>query len=1089
VDDAKLGVRPSARARSKLAHAFTVPRQGLSFDSVIQSNPNAVISRIEGIVGEHEMRQLLCAGLIATLVGCQSGPPPMSVEEAKKVTADFAGVGYIPPPRTIADITAILDQQKPDDSYRAAVQARLDESPPTGANLSQLAEFYARRSVFALQMGLGTQAVADAREAVRYARESGDPRLMLPYESLKNALIFAGEPSGDITREVYARARTQAPDSMWTMSPLLAFTAEALQKGNVEEARKYVEESDQTLKRMAAAEPNPNGVRTLNAKTHAIFEAGIGHWSEAERWTRMAIDYTRKNTLSGSEVRPDSFSHPRFSQADWALGGLVTLLAQILIREGKLEEAEVAARESLLYNLRRSGRTSVQSANSIATLAGVLVNQGRYQEATSLREAEIATRDALGIQTWWARNRLADIRALEGRWTSALEIYAGAERDRPKTDSSPWLSSARFIAEYEGGDAANGLALANRQLALFGATLGDKNFHTALASGMVACGEALSGRRETALASFRGIFPLLRAGGSEGSANQNALDERRRSYVLETYLRTLIGTSVDETRRKTSETLEAFQVADAIRVAVTDRAVAIAASRGRAGNRELSEIVRDEQDAAQQLASRLTLLAAALAQPVEQQDANSMASLRREIEQLKQARAVLTQQIEKRFPDYSNLVNPPPASVEQARLALTNDEALIALYSGEREAYVWSLRTTGEVAFAVIPLRHDQLAAMVRELRHAVEYPAATLGEIPPFDVALAYRLYAMLLQPVEAGWKGAKRLVVAPHGPLAQIPFALLVTKPVSQPQDTTSLFSGYRDVPFLAREVAVTQVPSVATLTILRGMPVGDPTRRAFAGFGDPWFGSQQAAEAKSDSAALQVRAVEARGLLVRAAPGTETLASANLSMLPRLPDTAVEVREVGQALHADPSKDIFLGSDANEWQVRNMKLDDRRVVMFATHGLVPGDLDGLDQPALALSAPAVAGVGGDGLLTMDKILGLKLDADWVVLSACNTAAGSGAGAEAVSGLGRAFFYAGARALLVTNWPVETTSARKLTTTVFQHQGRDATMPRAEALRQSMLELIDGPGYVDSATGKVVASYAHPLFWAPFSLIGDGQ
>ena len=195
--------------------------------------------------------------------------------------------------------------------------------------------------------------------------------------------------------------------------------------------------------------------------------------------------------------------------------------------------------------------------------------------------------------------------------------------------------------------------------------------------------------------------------------------------------------------------------------------------------------------------------------------------------------------------------------------------------------------------------------------------------------------------------------------------------------------------------------------------------------------------------------------------------------------------EVREVALALHADPTKDVFLGVAANERQVRTMKLDDRRVIMFATHGLVPGDLDGLAQPALALSAPSVADVDGDGLLTMDKILGLKLDADWVVLSACNTAAGDGAGAEAVSGLGRAFFYAGARALLVMNWPVETTSARVLTTTVFQRQSADTSLSRAEALRASMLTLLDGPGYVDVASGKVssiptpILSSGHRSAW----------
>jgi len=124
--------------------------------------------------------------------------------------------------------------------------------------------------------------------------------------------------------------------------------------------------------------------------------------------------------------------------------------------------------------------------------------------------------------------------------------------------------------------------------------------------------------------------------------------------------------------------------------------------------------------------------------------------------------------------------------------------------------------------------------------------------------------------------------------------------------------------------------------------------------------------------------------------------------------------------------------------------------------------------------------------GLLAMEKILGLKLDADWVVLSACNTAAG--AGADAVSGLGRAFFDAGARALLVTRWLDESTSARLLTTT-FRRQAADAKLTRADALRQSMIDLMDEPGYLDPTTKRAVFSFAHPVFWPPFALVGDGR
>ena len=226
----------------------------------------------------------------------------------------------------------------------------------------------------------------------------------------------------------------------------------------------------------------------------------------------------------------------------------------------------------------------------------------------------------------------------------------------------------------------------------------------------------------------------------------------------------------------------------------------------------------------------------------------------------------------------------------------------------------------------------------------------------------------------------------------------------------------------------------------------------------------------------------------LRLRAAPRLEGKNSINISALPRLPDTAEEVRSIARVMKADLVRDIFVGKNASEGRVKSMKLSDYRVVAFATHGLVPGDLDGLTQPALALSAPAVTGGKDDGLLTMGEILGLRLDADWVVLSACNTGSGKGAGAEAVSGLGRAFFYAGTRALLVSNWPVETTSARQLTTDLFRRQAEDPTLGRAEALRRTMLALVEGPGFVDPASNKIVFSYAHPIFWAPFSLVGDG-
>lgn len=325
-------------------------------------------------------------------------------------------------------------------------------------------------------------------------------------------------------------------------------------------------------------------------------------------------------------------------------------------------------------------------------------------------------------------------------------------------------------------------------------------------------------------------------------------------------------------------------------------------------------------------------------------------------------------------------------------------------------------------------------------------------------------------------------------NGSLGLLPLGLLPTAPAQLKPDGDTPFAGYRDVPWLARTHAVTLVPSAAALLTLRRLPTASGKRQQMIGFGDPLFSQRQAAESAQAELAAVSSDLGLRGMpLKRRAAPQMGVSGAELGMLPRLPDTADELKSIAAALQADPSKVLNLGKAANEETVRKADLFNYRIIVFATHGLVPGELEGLRQPALALSAPDVAGVDGDGLLTMEEILTLKLDADWVVLSACNTGAGAGAGAEAASGLGRAFFYAGTRAILVTNWSVHSASARTLIADLFARQTADPKLSRGEALRQAMMALIDGPGFKDQED-KELFTYGHPLFWAPYTIIGDG-
>jgi CHAT domain-containing protein len=174
-----------------------------------------------------------------------------------------------------------------------------------------------------------------------------------------------------------------------------------------------------------------------------------------------------------------------------------------------------------------------------------------------------------------------------------------------------------------------------------------------------------------------------------------------------------------------------------------------------------------------------------------------------------------------------------------------------------------------------------------------------------------------------------------------------------------------------------------------------------------------------------------------------------------------------------------DIHLQKDASETALKHAALADYRVVYFATHGLVAGDVKGLGEPALALTIPKEPSELDDGLLTASEVAQLKLEADWVVLSACNTAAGDRPGAEALSGLARAFFYAGARALLVSHWAVDSDAAAALTTRTFDMLQSDSKLGRAEALRRAML------AYMNDSADPLSA---YPALWAPFVVVGEG-
>ncbi|MEE8501503.1 MAG: CHAT domain-containing tetratricopeptide repeat protein [Kiloniellales bacterium] len=777
-------------------------------------------------------------------------------------------------------------------------------------------------------------------------------------------------------------------------------------------------------------------------------------------------------------------------------------LSLAVLRQGRPVEAEVIARDTVLKQARVFGRYSGQTLEGLRVLSEIVTEQGRFEDAEKLVRASIDIYDRIGakqdsVTLGITRRTLADTYVGQARWQDAQKVYDALARDlasRPVGLAQIFDANLNWaiplVRLNRGAEAVGRL---EKSHTTFVKRVGQNHYDAAEARGMLASALAATGQSRPALDAFIAAVPVLLSrdnlSAGEGASTSGRLMRLR--FILDSYIDVLrnIAASGGKLPNGKDAVEEAFRIANAARGGTVKEALASSAARAASGDPELADLARREQNTMQKIGALNGVLRNAGGG-----DAKAREALIIRIRTLQAARSALMEEITRRFPNYADLIDPKPATIAEVRKTLRSGEALLSTYSTAERTYVWAVPKTGAVAFAAVDMDREELAETVELLRAALEPDATTLGDIPDFDLAVAHALYQKLLAPVQAGWKEARSLLVVAHGPLGYLPLSVLPTQKVALGPEKEPLFSRYRDVPWLARSHAVTMLPSAASLRTLRNLPAGDAKRKAFVGFGDPWFSVAQAAEAarpkKVEVAALTSRGLRTRGLPVRlrAAPATQALDNADLARLPRLPDTADEIRSIAVALKADLTKDIFLGKRANEGRVKSMDLSAVKVLAFATHGLVPGDLNGLVQPALALTSPQVAGGRDDGLLTMGEVLGLKLNADWVVLSACNTGSGEGAGAEAVSGLGRAFFYAGTRALLVSNWPVETTSAKALTTDLFRRQAGDSTLARAEALRQAMAGLFDGDGRVDPKSGEIVFSYAHPLFWAPFSLVGDG-
>ncbi len=447
--------------------------------------------------------------------------------------------------------------------------------------------------------------------------------------------------------------------------------------------------------------------------------------------------------------------------------------------------------------------------------------------------------------------------------------------------------------------------------------------------------------------------------------------------------------------------------------------------------------------------------------------------------------------ITNRYPKFSELAIPKPVDLYQLQQLLRPDEALVFYDVGDRyslhyassnmltsmstcsvfldnqRSFVWLITKTS-ASFRAINLSRQQIDSQVQILRAALD-PEKNRELFQPYPVQTAYTLYKNILEPECTQLKTIKTLFIVPDGALESLPFNVLVTELYP-----TNITVDYQNVAWLSRKWATVTLPTVSSLYALRTLAAkSKQAPQPFIGFGDPKFEGSPGAN--------------------RGVGGISLIGDINSGIIPanklstilgRLPDTATELRTNARILGAGPNS-VFLQEHASIPQLWRVKLEDYRVVQFATHALVAGQIKefqlGQAEPAIALTPPLKPTKDNDGLLRASQIAAkLKLNADWVVLSACNTAAPDGTpGAVGLSGLAKAFFYAGTKAMLVSHWSVVSKPTVDLTTHMFQQWQQNPSIGRAEALRRAQMYVLDNPKR---------PYYKHPGAWAPFVVAGEG-
>jgi CHAT domain-containing protein/Tfp pilus assembly protein PilF len=910
------------------------------------------------------------------------------------------------------------------------------------------------------------------------------PNISLVYNSLSTAYLAAGrynEAEPYLLRALQIRERNVGPNSPDLVPPLSNTALMYDNQGRYAEAEPLYQRV--LAIQQATAGPNhPNIAITLGNLANLYQHEG--RYDQAESAYRQALGIVEQ--AFGPDNPNDTF--------------IIDNLAALYGNEGRHDEATRLLQRSLAIKEKAVGPNNQTVARTLDDIADLYDSDGRFAEAEDLYKRVLAI--ALGNHDevnagsalnnlaafYRARNRLAEAEPLYQRSLAIQQKTRGPNspdvatvlaniatlydrQDKP-AESEQFYEHALAIDQATLGPDSDGAAADMFALGMLYSRLGRANEAEPLLQRALAIREksalfnpgnvALSlgglarfydrqGRNAEALAAGRkavATWSLNGATSYAGNASGHGGSERALREFLPEMVRILYRAYADA---GTSDLMdEAFHDAQAARGFATAGALAGMTARYASGSDALGQLVREQQDLSARAQALNASLIKVLSAPPKERSPKAEATLRNEQAQVEARLKTDDARLRKEFPRFIELARADPVGVAEVQQVLAAGEAFVSVTLGDKDSYLFVIRKD-KAGFFRIDLRRTDATSDVKTLR-------ASLVDDTSFPADKSYELYQKLFGPAEAMISDAKNLIVVPDGALESLPLAVLITSP---PVDTGGKAADYKHLAWLIRRQALTTVPAASSFVSLRNLAAGKPGQNPFAGFGNPDF-----------KGAGGGRGIDTLSLY----KGSEAVAE-RLRALPSLPETADELRAEAKLLGASETS-LHLGSNASVTTVKSIDLSGTRVIAFATHAGVAGELAAVTEPALALTPPVRPTPDDDGLLRASQVSQLKLNADFVILSACNTAASDGTpGAEGLSGLAKAFFYAGARSLLVSHWEVQSDPTVKLTTGMIRALTADPSIGRADALRRSMLAMINSSG-----------DDTHPAAWAPFVLAGEG-